>query len=116
MLNHTQDSATAMLTLPIATLSEETLKTLRLTYVLPGDIFYIPYGSMVCEKALGEHNFALRVPMTLMKQSDQHTSFLFGHAARWFFGCNQQAVSLCAYLSFLICVCFQADWLCINRT
>ena len=34
-------------------------------YVVPGDVVYIPFGTMICEKVLGGHCMALRVPMAL---------------------------------------------------
>ena len=34
----------------------EKLDSLRVTYVIAGDILYIPYASIVCEKACGNTN------------------------------------------------------------
>ncbi|CAK9088075.1 unnamed protein product, partial [Durusdinium trenchii] len=36
------------------------LRSLRIMYVVPGDVVYIPFGTMICEKVLGGHCMALR--------------------------------------------------------
>lgn len=51
--------------------------TLRMTYSNPGDVLYIPAGSLLVEKALGAHCMALRVPLTLVSPACRMTNSLF---------------------------------------
>lgn len=44
------------------------MMSFRFSYIVPGDIVYIPYGSMVCEKAVGMNNVAMRVPSLIMSE------------------------------------------------
>ena len=41
------------------------LRSLRIMYVVPGDVVFIPFGTLICEKVLGGQCMALRVPMAL---------------------------------------------------
>jgi len=55
----------------------EKLGSLRVTYVIAGDILYIPYASIVCEKACGNANsISLRV-MSCMMHASQQAQCLF---------------------------------------
>ena len=50
----------------------EKLDSLRVTYVIAGDILYIPYASIVCEKACGNTNStSLRVMSCMMNATQQ---------------------------------------------
>ena len=43
------------------------LPSLRVTYIIPGDIMYVPFASLICEKTLGTGNsIALRVSTCLV--------------------------------------------------
>lgn len=55
----------------LADLNSETLNSLanegrlasfRFVYAIPGDIIYLPFGSIVCEKACGANNVSMRTP------------------------------------------------------
>lgn len=75
-----------------ASLEHGSLSSLRMTYVTPGDLMYLPYGSLVCEKALGAHNVALRASMTLISPAQTQTAqFLKAAAApgTQSVGCNE---------------------------
>ena len=41
-------------------------RTFAQTYVQPGDILYLPPGSLTCEKAVTQHNLLLRACSTLI--------------------------------------------------
>lgn len=51
-----------------------TLPSLRVTYVIPGDLVYIPYASLICEKACGGHAVSLRVASCLMTAEQQEAT------------------------------------------
>lgn len=57
-----------MAALDAATLAKEGVitKSLRISYVTPGDVIYVPFGALVLEKALGTRCMGLRVPLTLI--------------------------------------------------
>lgn len=42
--------------------NEGRLVSFRFVYTIPGDIIYLPFGAIVCEKACGANNVSMRVP------------------------------------------------------
>lgn len=49
----------------------QSLSSVRVTYINPGDVIYIPFGSLLCEKALGGHSLGLRIPMALLSPTQR---------------------------------------------
>ena len=56
------------------------LKTFRSGYISPGDLVYIPAGTIFCEKAVGGHNLALRCVSVLMTSDASLSTTVIGHA------------------------------------
>lgn len=50
--------------------------TLRLTYIVPNDLVYVPFGTLVVDKALGGQNVGLRIPLSLICPSQRTAAHL----------------------------------------
>ncbi len=62
-------------------LENSVLPSFRYVYMIPGDVMYVPPGSILLEKACVGDNILLRVPSTLMS-SDVVDSCIFTCSAR----------------------------------
>ena len=50
--------------------AEGMLSSFRFSYIIAGDIVYMPHGIIVCEKAVGANNVSMRVPSMLCTKND----------------------------------------------
>ena len=49
-------------------------------YLVPGDLIYMPFGHVMCEKATKNHNLSLRTTSLLVSQSSGATADFLGLA------------------------------------
>ena len=57
------------------------VRSLRIAYCLPGDLVYVPFGSLICEKSCGtSHNIAARVFSCLVTAHHHWHSKLMSYA------------------------------------
>ena len=68
MLYLMQDLVRFMMTVPGDFMQENMPAHFRYVYVMPGDIVYVPGGSMLMEKCVISDNIVLRVPSPLVTQ------------------------------------------------
>lgn len=55
--------------------------SLRMAYLIPNDIMYVPFGTLLCEKALGtSHCIGLRAHVLLMSSQHLPQALLLEHA------------------------------------
>ena len=55
---------------------EGRLTSFRFGYIVSGDVLYLPHGACVCEKAVGQHNVAMRVPAMIFSSYHMRTNAL----------------------------------------
>lgn len=76
-----QDGANAFFDLSTDAFSKErgaldSDTSLRNTYLCPGDVYYIPYGSVICDKIMGSHSIGLRVPVLFVSELNRFSALL----------------------------------------
>ena len=49
-------------------------------YLVPGDLIYLPFGHVVCEKATKSHNISLRTTSLLVTPENDKTANFLGLA------------------------------------
>ena len=74
-----QDLVRFLMTVPGGFMQENMPAHFRYVYVMPGDIVYIPGGSMLMEKCVSSDNIVLRVASPLVTQ-DSADSIRFSSA------------------------------------